>query len=112
MKNLFKILVSIFAAILFIFLISSFASWLNVVSIKTVGVATQNAKTEVFEQSNSFTKAKRQEIIKYYKEWNEAETLQEKEAIKNILSMSLADFNEDRYIDNPKLLLWVKNMKY
>ena len=112
MKHLFKILASIIAALFFVFSLSMLSSWGNVFMIKTVGVATQNAKTEVFEQSNSFTKAKRQEIIKYYKEWNEAETVQEKEAIKNILSMSLADFNEDKYIDDPKLLLWVKNMKY
>ena len=112
MKNSFKILGSIFAGLLVVFLLSMAFSWGNVFMIKTVGVATQNAKTQVFEQSNSFTKAKRQEIIKYYKEWNQAETIEEKRAIESVLSMSLADFDEDKYINDPKLLSWVKNMKY
>ena len=85
---------------------------LDVFYTKTVGKAKQNAKREVFEETNSFTKAKRQEIIKYYKEWKEAETLEDKEGIETILSLSLADFDEDRFIKDAKLLSWVKTVKY
>ncbi|WP_275552678.1 hypothetical protein [Tenacibaculum piscium] len=86
--------------------------WVGVHQIKTISKAKQNANREVFEETNSFTKAKRQEIFKYYKEWNEVETLEEKKAIETILMMSLADFNEDKYITDIKLLNWVKSVKY
>lgn len=85
---------------------------LDVFYTKTIGKAKQNAKREVFEETNSFTKAKRQEVIKYYKEWKEAETLEDKKAIENVLSLSLADFDEDRFIKDAKLLSWIKNVKY
>ena len=85
---------------------------LDVLYTKTVGKAKADANREVFEETNSFTKAKRQEIIKYYKEWNEAETPEEKEAIEAIAAMSLADFDDDKYITDPKLLNWVKSVKY
>lgn len=79
---------------------------------KTVGKFKQDAKREVFESTNSFTKAKRQEAIKYYKEYLEAETDQEKKAIETIVAMSMADFDEDKYITDLKLRSWIKQMKY
>lgn len=85
---------------------------LDVVYTKTVGKAKQNAKREVFEETNSFTKAKRQEAIKYYKEWKLAETIEDKKAIEITISMSLADFNEDKHITDIVLLNWIKKMKY
>ena len=86
--------------------------WIGVHQTKTIGKAQKNANREVYEETNSFTKGKRQEIIKYYKEWSEAETLEDKKAIETILSMSLADFDEDRFITDAKLLNWVKRVKY
>jgi len=62
--------------------------------------------------SNSFTKGKKQEILKAYKEWQKVETEEERRAIEDILSMSLADFDEDKFITDPKLLSWVKKVKY
>lgn len=85
---------------------------LDGVYTKTVGKYKQNAKREVFEETNSFTKAKRQEAIKYYKEWRLAETEEEKKAIEITVSMSLADFNEDKYITDSVLLSWIKKVKY
>ena len=52
--------------------------WIGVHQTKTIKKAQQNADREVFEETNSFVKAKRQEAIKYYKEWKEAETEEEK----------------------------------
>lgn len=86
--------------------------WVGVHQTKTIGKAKQNADREVFEETNSFTKAKRQEIINYYKEWKEAETLEDKKGIETIASMSLADFDEDRFITDAKLLSWIKSVKY
>lgn len=86
--------------------------WIGVHQTKTIVKAKQNANREVFEETNSFTKAKRQEVIKYYKEWKEAETPEDKKAIESIASMSLADFNEDKFITDAKLLSWIKDVKY
>lgn len=112
MKEIFKIIGIILIASILIGSLTYTFGWFGVGYTKTVGKAQQNADREVFEETNSFTKAKRQEIIKYYKEWQEAETLQEKKAIENILSMSLSDFDEDKYIKDNKLLSWVKKIKY
>lgn len=112
MREIFKIIGGVLIiSILFGGLTYGFG-WFGVGYTKTVGKAQKNADREVFEATNSFTKAKRQEIIKYYKEWNEAETIEDKKAIENILSMSLADFDEDKYITDIKLLTWVKKIKY
>jgi hypothetical protein len=86
--------------------------WIGVNYTSTVGKAQKNAERVVYEESNSFTKGKKQEAIKYYKEWQEADSPEEKQAIENIISMSFADFNEDKYITDPKLLSWIKNAKY
>ena len=85
---------------------------LDVFYTKTVGKAKQNAKREVFEETNSFTKAKRQEVIKYYKEWKETEIIEDKKAIETIVSMSLSDFDEDKFITDVGLLNWIKKVKY
>lgn len=112
MKDLFKVIgIVLVAAVLFGGLTYGFG-WFGVGYTKTVGKAQQNANREVFEETNSFTKSKRQEVIKYYKEWNEAETIEEKTAIETIASMSLADFDEDRFITDSKLLRWIKTVKY
>lgn len=112
MKDTGKVIaIVLIAAVLFGGLTYGFG-WFGVGYTKTVGKDQQNANREVFEETNSFTKGKRQEIIKYYKEWNEAETLEDKKAIETIVSMSLSDFDEDRFITDAKLLSWIKNVKY
>lgn len=111
MKTWKIVLLSILGIILLIGL--SFGSgMLDVFYTKTVGKAKQNAQREVYEETNSFTKAKRMEAIKLYKEWKEAETEEDKKAIETIIQMDFADFNEDKYITNPKLLNWIKKSKY
>lgn len=112
MKDTFKFIVLGILIIGLLIGLSYGIGWIGIHQTKTIGKAIQNADREVYEETNSFTKGKRQEIIKCYKEWNEAETIEDKKAIETILSMSLADFDEDRFITNPKLLNWVKMIKY
>ena len=85
---------------------------LDVFYTKTVGKAKQNVKREVYEETNSFTKAKRMEAIKLYKEYNACKTDEDKKAIEMVASMSFADFDEDKYITDYKLLQWIKQVKY
>jgi len=86
--------------------------WIGVHQMKTIGKAKKNADREVYEETNSFVKAKRQEILKAYKEWQLSDNVNDKEAIANVLAMSLADFDEDRFINDRNLLNWVKQIKY
>lgn len=86
--------------------------WLKVYLTGSVGAAQQDVEREVFENTNSFVKAKRQDATKSYKEYLLADTEKERKAIEIYISMSLADFDEDKYIDNAKLLSWIKQMKY
>ena len=111
MKTWKIVSLSIFGILLLIVL--TFATGiLDVFYTKTVGKAKQNAQREVYEETNSFTKAKRMEAIKLYKEWQEAKTPEDKKAIETIVQMDFADFNEDKYITNPELLNWIKKAKY
>ena len=79
---------------------------------KTYEPKMEEARRDVYENTNSFVKAKKQEILKAYKEYNKDTTFAGKQAIQEMLSMSLADFDEDSYITDAKLLRWVKQMKY
>lgn len=110
--NVFKIiLLSILGIGLMIGLSYGFG-WIGVHQTSTIGKAQKNANREVYEESNSFVTGKRQEAIKYFKEWSECDTEADKEAIEYVASMSLSDFNEDKYINDIKLLNWIKSIKY
>ena len=111
-RDALKILLGSILVIAGLIALSFIFGWTDVIYTKTIGKEKQNAQREVFEETNSFTKGKRQEIIKYYKEWKEAETIEDKKAIETIVSMSLADFNEDKFITDAKLLSWIKKVKY
>ncbi|MGK0449325.1 MAG: hypothetical protein ACJA2M_003131 [Polaribacter sp.] len=112
MKSIFKNIGLLLLGIILLLTLSYGFGWFGVGYKKTVGKALKNADREIFEETNSFTKAKRQEIITSYKEWKLCEDEQCKKGIENILSLSLADFNEDKFITDAKLLSWVKNVKY
>lgn len=112
MKNIFKTLGFILLGAIVIMALTYSFGWFGVGYKKTVEKELKNADREVYEETNSFTKGKRQEIIKAYKEWNECEDEICKKGIESILSLSLADFNEDKFIKDAKLLSWVKDIKY
>ena len=112
MRNIFKGLALFLTAVILLMGLTYGFGWFGVGYKKTVGKALKNADREVYEETNSFTRGKRQEIIKYYKEWKEAETLEDKKGIETIVSMSLSDFNEDKFIKDVVLLSWIKSVKY
>ncbi len=78
MKDFFKAIGMFLLVVILLTSVGYGLSWFGVFSTKTVGKAQQNAETEVYESTNAFTKAKRQEIIKYYKEYNECKTDEER----------------------------------
>lgn len=77
---------------------------------KTIKKEMQNAEREVFEQSQSYFEAKRQDALKYYREYNEAESEEDKELIRSFTRTSFANFNENK-LESP-LREFVYNCKY
>ena len=110
--KIWKIILYSILGIILIVVLSFGTGMLNVFYNKTVGKAKQNVEREVYEETNSFTKAKRMEAIKLYKEYNECKTDEERKAIETVASMSFADFDEDKYIKDYNLLQWIKQVKY
>jgi len=85
--------------------------WFDVVMIKTVGKAKQNAKREVYETSQSYIEGKRQEAVKQYSEYLKDETQEDKDAIKNIVGMSFANFDE-ALLQDKVLQEFIRSCKY
>jgi hypothetical protein len=83
--------------------------WIGVHQTKTIFKAKEDARREVFEQTQSYVEGKRQEALKLYKEYLNASD-DEKEAIKEIVSLSFANFDEEKL--NGKLKTFVYNCKY
>ena len=84
--------------------------WIGVHQIKTIGKAKKNAQREVFEESQSYVEGKRQEAQKLYKEYLQAETIEDKAVIEEIVSMSFANFDESKL--NSKLRAFVYDFEY
>ncbi len=86
------VLIALGTILLFIGLSFAFG-WTDVLFTKTVGKAQQNANREVFEQTQSFVEAKRQELVKYRLEYMQAKTAQDSTAIKTMLLQDFANFD-------------------
>lgn len=83
----------------------------KVLFTKTVVKAQQNAEREVFEESQSYVEGKRQEALKYMREYNKSSE-DDKKALKAIIAQSMANFNEDKHIKSQELKSFIKKMKY
>lgn len=84
--------------------------WIGVHQTKTIGKAQQNAKREVFEQTQSYVEGKRQAALKYYKEYQQADE-NGKVGLKSIIAQDFANFDEDKYLTN-ELRNFIHNCKY
>jgi len=110
MKTINIVLLSIAGIIVLLALSFGFGMW-DIFMIKTVGKEKQNAKREVYETSQSYVEGKRQEAVKQYSEWINAETPEDKEAIENIVRLSFSNFDET-LLQEPQLQNWIKQCKY
>lgn len=84
--------------------------WVGVHQTKTIGKAHENARREVFEQTQSYVEGKRQELIKLHHEWNKA-SADDKIAIETTIRMNFANFDESK-IEQPELYSFLKTIKY
>lgn len=104
------IILTIIGSILLLVVLYFGLGYLGVIGTKTIGKAQQNAKREVFEQTQSYVEGKRQAALKYYKEYQQAEETQ-KQGLKNIISQDFANFDEDQYLTG-ELRNFIHNCKY
>lgn len=95
MKDVVKISLSVVMFIALLVGLSYGFGWIGVHQTKTIGKAKQNADREVFEQTQSYVDAKRQEALKFYKEYQKADE-SSKIAIKEMVSHSFASFDENK----------------
>jgi len=84
--------------------------WIGVHQTKTIYKAKENAKREVFEQTQSYVEGKRQSALKYYQEYQKADESQ-KQGLKSIVSQDFANFDEDKYLTG-ELRNFIHGCKY
>ena len=105
-----KIAGIIILALLLMIGLSFAMGWTDVLYTKTVGKAQENARREVFEQTQSYVEGKRQELTKYRLEYMEAKDEQEKHALKVTILQSFANFDVTKL--PPDLQTFLESLKY
>lgn len=56
----------------------------------------ENIRREVFEQTQSYVHGKIQDLAKYKKEYEEAESIEDKDAIRSVILVRFAEFDESK----------------
>ena len=93
---------SIFATIAIIaslFLLIFLANEFEIFGVRFWGVRRENARREVFEQTQSYVEGKRQDLIRYHHEWVNASS-DDKISIEATIRMTFANFNPDQIKDS------------
>lgn len=106
MKNVLITIGCILGLFILIFATNEF----EIFGIKFWGVRRENAKREVFEQTQSYVDGKRQDLVKYHHEWMSADSTN-KLAIESTVRISFADFDESK-IQEPEMYDFLKKCKY
>lgn len=106
MKNFFIGLGCFLAFIAFIFFVNEF----NIFGVKFWGVRSENARREVFEQTQSYVEGKRQELVKYHHEWTLADA-DSKIIIENTIRQSFANVDDKIFENSPELYSFLTKIK-
>ena len=109
MKTSNIVLLSILGIVIIVALSFGFG-WTGIFYTKTVGKDQQNANRTVFEQTQSYVEAKRQELVKLHHEWAQASE-DDKIPIDAVIRQSFANFDENK-IEQPELYTFLKTIKY
>ena len=111
MKIGFKIFLGFIAFVILMLALSLGFGWFGVFQTKTVGKAQENARREVFEQTQSYVEGKRQDLIKLHHEWKGCSDV-DKKALESTIRMQFSSFDEDKYlVDYSELRDWLKSIK-
>ena len=106
----FKIIGIAIGTLIIIIGLSFALGFTDVLFTRTVTKAQRNADREVFEETQSYVEGKRQQALKYYKEYNTTEDAEAKKAIAEVVSMTFANFDESKLPS--KLEQFIKTCKY
>lgn len=106
MKNVLIVL----AIIIGLFGLTFLANEYEIFGIKFWGVRKENAKREVFEQTQSYVEGKRQELTKYRLEYQRTKDPVEKEAIRQTVVTSFANLDYTKL--PPDLQSFLNDLKY
>jgi len=79
-----------------LFALTFLANEFEIFGIKFWGVRKENARREVYEQTQSYVEGKRQELTKYRLEYQRTKDITEKEAIRQTILQSFANFDENK----------------
>ena len=95
MKPWATITLSVIGLFLLLFLVNEF----EIFGVKFCGVRKENARREVFEQTQSYVEGKRQELVKYHHEWVNASD-DDKKVIESTIRQSFANFDAEKITDS------------
>lgn len=88
--------------IVFIIAVVAIGGFGGVIYTSTIGKAQKNAEREVFKESVTYTEAAASFLAKEYKEYNDAETSEDKKTIMQYVIMRYPNLDTDS-IDNDEL---------
>lgn len=104
-----KITAIVIGCILALFILIFAANEFQIFGTKFWGVRQENARREVFEQTQSYVQGKRQELVKLKHEWENAD-IDSKKTIEATIRISFANFPEGNLDQYPDLQYWFKNI--
>ena len=101
MYNLFnEVNMKVFLAGVVLVVLMLAASWLvvgnQILLTKYLGVESENAKREVFEETKSYNEGKTQQLAKYWQEYKTAASDEDKAALKATIQTMFADYDVDK----------------
>lgn len=99
-----------FGILLLVVILSQVGNAVGLWNIQFWGVKKEDAKREVFEQTQSYVESKRQDLLKLYTEYNKAETDQERAAIKYVVQEQFANVDDTKF--EGRLYDFLIRMKY
>jgi len=87
-----QIVLIIIAILLIPFLLGLY----NLGMFKFFAPKVENVRRNVFEQTQSYTHGKIQDLAKYYDEYNRMDVLGDKEAVRQLVILRFAEFDETK----------------
>lgn len=111
-KAIGKLLLWCIGAMLFIGILGFVGNGMGLVSYKFFGPKWENAKRDVFENTNAFVKGKLSDTNRHMLEYKSAKDPAERNALKYMIAQNLIDFDEDKYCKSVEMKAFIKRMKY
>lgn len=96
--------------LLIVVVLSFFGNALGLFNLTFWESKREDARREIFENTQSYVEAKRQELLKYYTEYREAKSTEDSAAIKFMVQQSFANVDDSKFTG--ELGKFLNEMKY